>query len=164
MDDPSFEINKMDWYVPANVIENDFINSKNSEADQATYGLTYSVRFVGNADTYLWTAKTKPVEGRKYWGHIQPTSGTGFRFKVDKDAPGSDPVPTSEGQKTTVVSKPLDNKYLRDITAIPLDVYRVRANIMGLPGSADVDTHEFWEMVKADSEELLAIIERVRES
>ena len=82
------ELNKIGWFTPVIVDENQFINDKNSPQDLAKYGKTYSVVFEGDAETYLWTTKTPPEIGKKYWGHLQETSGRMWRFKTDKQEDG----------------------------------------------------------------------------
>lgn len=159
-----FELNKMGWYTPVSVLPNDFLNQK-LESDQ--YGLYYSVSFEGDAETYLWQAKTQPETGVKVWGHIEESkSGKSLRFKKDKDVPIQGSVNDEESPNYVAPefrdkTKP-DNRYLRDVTAIPLDVYRVRANIDGLPAN-DSERQIFFENIKADADELLALIEKVRE-
>lgn len=108
--DGTFELNKIGWYTPKNVAENDFLNEKNSQADLAKFGKTYSVSFEGDAETYLWTTKTRPEEGKRYWGHIQETSGKMLRFKVDKQ---------EDGHYSTGPAIDKDNKYLKDISDLP---------------------------------------------
>ena len=88
---PEFNLEEKDWFVPQLVAENDFINSKNSDADLAKFGKTYSVKFGGDAGTYMWTTKTEPEVGKKYYGHLQKTSGTSIRFKTDKEPEGQAP-------------------------------------------------------------------------
>lgn len=87
--DGSFELNVPGNYTVELFDENHFLNDKNSPADLAKFGKTYSVKFSGDAETYLWTTKTEPVEGKSYYGHIQETSGRMLRFKVDKLADGN---------------------------------------------------------------------------
>lgn len=158
--DGDFELMKMGWYTPINVIANEFLNDK-LESDQ--YGLYYSVRFSGDAETYLWQAKTKPEEGVKVWGHIEESkSGKSMRFKKDKE-PEMAAASSSGAQTNIVMPAKADNRYLRDVTAIPLDVYRVRANIDGLP-SNETERQVFFENIKADADELLALIDKVREN
>lgn len=78
----SFELGKPGYYTVQNVQENEFLNAK-LESDQ--YGIYYSVKFEGDAETFLWQAKTAPVAGEKYYGHIeQSKSGKSLRFKKDK--------------------------------------------------------------------------------
>lgn len=87
--DGDFTLLKPGWYKPLNVVANDFLNER---LENDTYGLYYSVSFDGDAETYLWQAQTKPVEGEKVWGHIEESkSGKSLRFKRDKDAPTTTP-------------------------------------------------------------------------
>lgn len=157
--DGDFELNKMGWYTPVNVLPNDFLNEK-LESDQ--YGLYYSVRFQGDAETYLWQAKTQPVEGERVWGHIEESkSGKSLRFKKDKDAPVSNEA--QPGGAGTALAPKADNRYLKDVSSIPLDVYRVRANINGLPTN-ETERQAFFENVKEDADALLELIDQVRKS
>lgn len=66
------------------------------------------------------------------------------------------PEPTFEKAKE-------ENKYQRDVTALALDVYRVVANIRGLPENAQ-DAAIFWDIVMSHTNELLGMIENVRNS
>lgn len=78
----NFELGKPGYYVAQNVQKNEFLN-RQLESDQ--YGIYYSVKFEGDAETYLWQTKTPPVEGEKYYGHIEESkSGKSLRFKKDK--------------------------------------------------------------------------------
>lgn len=78
----NFELNKHDWYEVQNSEENDFLNQKLTSTD---YGIWYSVKFVGDAETYLWQTKTEPIPGEKYWGWLEETkSGKSVKFKWDK--------------------------------------------------------------------------------
>lgn len=159
MQEGDFTLLKMGWYTPVNVIANEFLNEK-LESDQ--YGLYYSVRFSGDAETYLWQAKAAPEEGVRVWGHIEESkSGKSMRFKKDKDAPGIGGSSTPAEESQVAISKP-DNRYLRDVTAIPLDVYRVRANIDGLPANK-TERQIFFENIKEDADALLELIEIVRD-
>lgn len=54
-----------------------------------------------------------------------------------------------------------ENKFQRDVTALSLDVYRVVANIRGLPENAD-DSAKFWDIVMTHTNELLNMINKVR--
>lgn len=73
-----FELNKPGWYTTQNVVVNDFL-------DDDQYGNTwYSVKFQGDAATYLWLAKDQPEEDKAYYGHLEKTkSGKAVRFKKD---------------------------------------------------------------------------------
>lgn len=93
-----FSLMKMGWYTVQNSSENDFLNQK---LENDTYGIYYSVQFEGDAETYLWQAKSAPEEGEKYWGHIEESkSGKSLRFKKDKDAPSTTPdgKPSTQAQ------------------------------------------------------------------
>lgn len=54
-----------------------------------------------------------------------------------------------------------EGKFQRDVTALSLDVYRVVSNIRGLPENAS-DSAKFWEIVMDHTNELLAMIDKVR--
>lgn len=89
MQEGTFEIGKPGYYTVANAVENEFLNGK-LESDQ--YGIYYSVRFDGDAETYLWQAKTAPEESKAYYGHIEESkSGKSLRFKKDKAPEGPGP-------------------------------------------------------------------------
>lgn len=84
-----FTLNKTGWYTVQTVAPNDFINDNLQSRD---YGIYYSVVFVGDAETFLWQTKTEPVQGEKYWGHLEKAkSGKSVKFKKDKDAPSHTP-------------------------------------------------------------------------
>ena len=79
---PEFKEGESDWFTPKQVEENDFLNDK---LDTNDYGIYYSVLFEGDAETFLWQAKTAPEVGTKYYGHIEKSkSGKSMRFKKDK--------------------------------------------------------------------------------
>jgi hypothetical protein len=78
----SFKLGEPDWYTVQNAEENDFLNQR---LESVQYGIYYSVKFEGDAETFLWQTKSAPVEGEKYYGHIeQSKSGKSLRFKKDK--------------------------------------------------------------------------------
>lgn len=54
-----------------------------------------------------------------------------------------------------------ENKFQRDVTAIPLDVWRTLIGIQGVPTN-QTEFHRFFETVKLHANELLATIETVR--
>lgn len=89
--------------------------------------------------------------GDTIWGDIIETDYLEDKFKPSP--------PPEKPEDSTVTSKP--DRYLRDVTAIPLDVYRVRANIDGLPTN-ETERQIFFENIKADADELLRLIENVR--
>lgn len=102
-------------YTVQNVEENEFLNEKNTPADTAKYGLTYWVKFTGDAGTFLWTTKTPPEEGKTYWGHIQPTSGKSMRFKTDKRE-------DSSGHASISSPDASHDKYLKDTSDVPRSI------------------------------------------
>lgn len=141
-----FELNVPAFYTPKIVTENEYLNEKLT-TDQ--YGIYYSVQFDGDAETYLWQAKTAPVVGEKVWGHIEKSaSGKSMRFKKDKtDATGTQSGSPQQYQNTS-----------NNIT-LGL-VYKTVANIRGLPENLE-DKSIFWEMVKEHTEELIMIGEKL---
>lgn len=109
---PDFELGKSDWYTPLNVAENDFLNDK---LENDNYGLYYSVRFEGDAETYLWQAKTAPVVGEKYFGHIEKSkSGKSLRFKKDKVPEGAD-TPQGANKQSAANSASTDENIARSV-------------------------------------------------
>lgn len=74
------------WYTVKLVSEID-------EFDPDQYGNKwFNVLFEGDAETFMWLAKNEPEEGKKYYGHMEPTkSGKRFRFKTDKQPEGTQP-------------------------------------------------------------------------
>lgn len=145
-----FELNKPQEYIVQNVEENDFINSNNSTADQAKYGLTYSVKFEGDAETFLWTTKTPPESGKTYFGHIQKTSGKMLRFKLDE----------REGtQSSSSSSKPPYQDQSKNIT-LGL-VWKVLIGIQGVPENPE-EFAKFYETVGAHVTELILMSEKLK--
>lgn len=144
----SFELKKPDWYTPKIVTENDYLNEK---LENTNFGIYYSVQFEGDADTYLWQAKTAPAVGEKVWGHIeQSSSGKSMRFKKDKTDSGVMDAFKGSGPN-----------YQNTSNNITLGlVYKTVANIRGLPENLE-DKSIFWEMVKEHTEELIAIGEKL---
>lgn len=149
-----FDLSWVGEYIPMNVQANDFLNEK-LESD--LYGIYYSVQFEGNAETYLLQAKKAPVKGVPEWGMIElAKSGKSYRFKrVKREEGGS----YSSSAKTSDNSK----AFLKDASTIPLDVYKTRAHINGLPTN-ETERTLFFQNVMADSDELLKLIENVRGS
>lgn len=142
----NFELKVPGWYTPKIIAENDFLNEK---LETTQYGIYYSVQLEGDAETYLWQAKTAPVVGEKVWGHIEKSStGKSMRFKKDKTD-----VTTTQASGTP--------QYQNTSNNITLGlVYKTVANIRGLPENAE-DKSVFWEMVKEHTEELIAIGEKL---
>lgn len=145
----NFELGVPGYYTTQNVSENDFLNEK-LETDQ--YGIYYSVKFEGDVETYLWQAKTAPVEGEKYWGHVEKSkTGKSMRFKKDKLEDGTSSKPSSGGREYKDNSK--------NIT-LGL-VWKVIAGIRGLPEPGDMeDFAKFYEMVNAHYTELILMQEK----
>lgn len=114
--------------------------------DPDQYGnIWYNVLFQGDAETFMWLAKNKPEEGKKYYGHLEKTkSGKRLRFKTDKVPEGS-PQSSFNGQ-----SQNTSNNITLGL------VYKTVANIRGLPDN-DADSSVFWEIVKEHTEELIRI-------
>ncbi len=86
MTEGNFELGVPGWYTPELIEGNDWLNKRLENTD---YGLYYTVKFAGDANTHLWQAKTAPEEGKKYYGHIEMAkSGKSTRFKKDKEPEG----------------------------------------------------------------------------
>lgn len=149
----SFELDKLDWYEVQNAELNDFINENLTSEE---YGVYFSVKFVGDADTYLWQTKTEPVVGEKYWGMLQKAkSGKSIKFKWDKkNTPDSSD--SSGYAKTTSQSSYKDNS--KNIT-LGL-VWKILIGIQGVPEN-DEQFAKFYETVDAHVSELLDIADRL---
>lgn len=149
----NFELMESGWYTPINVIANDFLNNK-LESEQ--YGLYYSVRFEGSADTYLWQAKSKPEEGVKVWGHIEESkSGKSMRFKKDKEAESSSNLGSTNNDKA----------YLKDLSDYPVRIFNGGLNYakdLGLNLLEASDRRVYLEFVQAVCEELLNMSDNIR--
>lgn len=77
-----FTLNKLGWYTVQNVAPNDFINES---LENNKYGVYYDVKFEGDADTFLWLAKTAPEPGQKVYGHLEESkSGKSVKFRRAK--------------------------------------------------------------------------------
>ena len=150
MQDGNFEINKDGWYTVQNVEPNDFIND-NLATDE--YGIYYSVKFVGDAETFLWQTKTPPLEGEKYWGHIEKAkSGKSLKFKWDKK---NTPSTTPDGKPTLQARQQATTS-----NSITLGmVWKIVAQIRGLPEN-DEDFAKFFEIVDSHWNELLLMSEK----
>lgn len=110
-----FELNKPGYYTPQLVSENDFLNDKLT-TDQ--YGMWYSVKFEGDADTYLWMAKTAPEAGKKYYGQIEKTSsGKSVKFKKlkEEDAPRTSSAPSNNTPTNSGHSQSTDESIARSV-------------------------------------------------
>lgn len=151
----TFELNVPGNYTVELFEENHFLNDKNSPADLAKFGKTYSVKFSGDAETYLWTTKTEPVEGKAYYGHIQPTSGKMLRFKVDK---------LEDGNFSTGPSMQEGKAYLKDVTDIPVRFMQSLLQYYDVQKLATDPTQyeNYLTLVKMLSEDALLLIENVR--
>lgn len=147
-----FELNWVGEYIPQNVAENDFLNSK---LENDTYGIYYSVQFQGDADTYLLQAKKAPVPGQPEWGMIEMSkSGKSKRFKRVKREDGQ---PTAKSAtKTDAYLKDVSDMYYRVWYAIK-DQWDVRTLHSNAAESAD-----FWAAVDYHTTELLNGIEKIR--
>lgn len=146
----NFKLNTVGWYTAQNVVENDFLNQK-LENDQ--YGIYYSVKFEGDAETYLWQAKTAPVEGEKYWGHIEESkSGKSLRFKKDKDAPSTTPdgKPSQQAQEQTAHGDAITASMCVKLA------FGQFCHVEAMLPAAE----EHWSMIEYMSDELYKIIKR----
>jgi len=154
-----FQLNVPGWYVPQSVQENEFLNSK-LESDK--YGIFYSVKFEGDADTFLWQAKTAPVEGQKYYGHLETTkSGKSTKFKREK--------PPEEAASATSISVPhaVDKPFFKDASTIPADFmksllgyYDVQSLVVN--GKPTPQFTSLVETAKALAEEAMSMVDNVR--
>lgn len=64
-------------------------------------------------------------------------------------------------QSSSSSSTQSENKYQRDVTSIPLDVWRTLVGIQGVPTNK-IEFHAFFETVREHAEELLTMIGNVR--
>lgn len=155
---PDFELDKLDWYTVDTVEPNDFIN-ENLTSDE--YGIYYSVKFVGNAESYLWQTKTPPVKGEDYWGMLQKAkSGKSVKFKWDKK---NTPETTPDGKPSTTSSTKSDT-YFRDATTVPIDMIRALLpyfDVQSLkPNSEQYRT--LMELAQNLTEDALTMVEAIR--
>lgn len=98
MNEGTFELHKPGWYTPQNVEENEYLNNL---LEDDKYGIWYSVKFEGDAETYITMAKSAPVAGQKVYGHIDLTAkGKPIRFKKDK-VPEGQPNPSGQASHST---------------------------------------------------------------
>lgn len=119
--------------------------------DQDQYGNTwYNVKFVGDADTFMWLAKNKPEEGKKYYGHLEPTkSGKRLRFKTDKVPEGSTPgKPVADYEPSTNAR-----------WAIGM-AYRAFVSTVGSPEDASGDFP--FEVVELHAKKLVEMFDKIR--
>lgn len=150
----TFKIGEVGEYTPQEVEENEFLNER---LTTDTYGIYYSVKFEGDAETFLLQAKKAPVKGQSEWGMIeQSKSGKSMRFKRVKREESSPPHVATNTSKS-------DKPYLRDVTAIPLDVWRTLIGIQGVPTNSE-EFHRFFSTVKEHADELLLTIDKIRGS
>lgn len=154
MQEGSFKFNEPGWYTAQNVEENDFLNAK-LENDQ--YGIYYSVKFTGDAETFLWQAKTAPVEGEKYWGHIeQSKSGKSLRFRKDKDAP----LTTPDGKPSTqAIAQEAHGDAITASMCVKLAFSQFCHVETMLPA-----TEEHWSMIEYMSDMLYKVIKKTGKS
>lgn len=140
------------WYEVQNVAEiEDF------DPDQYN-NIWYNVKFQDNAETFMWLAKERPVEGQKYYGHFEPTkSGKRLRFKRDKE-PEDEEKPA--GTKPAYQPK----QYQDNSKNITLGlVWKTLINIQGVPEN-DEQFAKFYETVNEHVTELIMIGEKLKES
>ena len=149
-----FELDKLDWYTVDTVEPNDFIN-ENLTSDE--YGIYYSVKFVGNAESYLWQTKTEPVVGEDYWGMLQKAkSGKSIKFKWDKKNTPEDASKNTSQIKPKPAYQPKNN----DVITLSM-VWKTVAGIRGLPED-DEDFAKFFEIVDSHFKELILMGEKVK--
>lgn len=141
-----FTEHKPGMYTVQNVEENEFLNE---QLENTNYGIYYSVKFQGAAETYLIQAKTAPVEGEKLYGHIEKSkSGKSWRFKKDKQdgvAPQAQPNYQNNSKNITLGL-----------------VWKTIAGIRGLPEN-DEEFAKFYEIVDAHYNELILMQEKANE-
>lgn len=121
----------------------------------------YNVLFEGDAETFMWLKKDPPEEGKEYYGHIEKTaSGKRLRFKTDKlpeQTISSNNLTNPDFHSVSVK----ENKYQRDVTSIPLDVWRTLVGIQGVPTN-QTEFHRLHTTVQEHANELLRMIDNVR--
>lgn len=153
MSEGTFELGKQGYYTPVSVAENDFLNEKLENTD---YGIYYSVRFSGDAETYLWQSKTAPVPHERYWGHIEKSkSGKSLRFKKDKEE-GQEPDSTTKPKKT--------DAFLRDATTVPIDMIRALLPYFDVQ-SLKPNTEQYralMELAQNLTEDALTMVDAIR--
>lgn len=150
----NFDLNTLGWYTVAASELNDFLNQKLTSEQ---YGVWYSVRFEGDASTYLWQTKTEPKVGEKYWGKLETTSsGKSVKFKWDKQ---NAPATLPDG-KPSSYTKDQDNRSGQITLGL---VWKTVAGIRGLPEDDD-DFAKFFEIVRSHTEELILMSEKMKES
>lgn len=147
----SFIIGEVGEYIPQNVEPNEFLNTR-LESDK--YGIYYSVKFEGDAETFLLQAKKAPVEGQPEWGMIeQSKSGKSMRFKrVKRD---DAPRPTAAGESKS---------FLKDVSDIPVRFMQSLLQYYDVQKlSTDSTQYEnYLTLVKMLSDDALLLIENVR--
>lgn len=127
-------------------------------SDPAAYLFTVKIEEEnGSRDTY----KTPDVSLKTgYKGNVEVYMAKSGKTYI-KAVPSSTEDTHQSTGSTAVVKSSSSNAYLKDATTLPLDVYRVRANIDGLPTN-DEERAVFFENVMSDADELLSLIEKVR--
>lgn len=148
--DGTFELNKPGLYEAQTVMLNDFLNGKLTTQE---YGIYYSVKFQGDAETYLWQTKSEPEEGKKYWGHIEESkSGKSMRFKLDKQE--TQYVPDDETKTVEFKSDPLKQDAIHRSVALEQAVnYHVGAG-EGTPKTICRTADTFYSWLKGDKVDL----------
>lgn len=148
----TFKIGEVGEYMPTLVQENDFLNEK---LENDMYGIYYSVRFEGDADTYLLQAKKAPQEGQLEYGMIELSkSGKSKRFKR---------VKREDSVNTTQV---VDKAFLKDMSNTPILIYNGSLNYAKEAGLDLIGNNEdrlaYLEYVREVSEELMSWIDKIR--
>lgn len=149
----NFELNKPGWFALQLCELNSFLNDKLT-SDQ--YGKWYSVKFTGDAETYLWQTKTEPVIGEKYWGWLEKTtSGKSVKFKWDKqNAPANLP----SGQPTSYTK----DQTIRNQEITLNMVWKTLITISGVPKNGTEFT-DFFITVAEHANELLLMSEHMKQ-
>jgi hypothetical protein len=149
-----FELMKPNWYTVQFCEKNSFLNDKLTDNK---YGEWYSVKFTGDAETFLWMTKTEPVVEEKYWGWIEKTSsGKAYKFKWDKQ---NSPTHLPDGQPTAYTAQKESNN--KDITLGM--VWKVLIGIQGVPED-ETQFVKFFETVKMHADELFLMSENLKNS
>lgn len=153
-----FELDKLDWYTVDTVEPNDFIN-ENLTSDE--YGIYYSVKFVGNAESYLWQTKTPPVKGEDYWGMLQKAkSGKSVKFKWDKKNTPED------ASKNTSIQPKGGQAFKRDVSAVPVEMIKALLPYFDVQTLNDNEEQyrTIMELAQKLSEDALSMVEKIRDS
>lgn len=116
----------------------------------------YNVLFEGDAETFMWLKKEVPVEGQKYYGHLEKTkSGKRLRFKTDK-LPEGTKAPVTGGKSVADYEPSTNTRW-----AIGM-AYRAFIQVTGSPEGSSGE-FPFGE-VKQHATELLRMFDELKNS